>query len=139
MRRLLVLIAILAMVLLGASPAAAHAETVTYVDKHPGDGTDAQVRNYHWADRTLTVVDRTRDPAWRAASADAVRVWNDVGARLELTTATGGSGCNFSNDIIPVCEENLSGGAAGGASWRVSAGHITGARIQVDTADFSPS
>lgn len=59
----------------------------------------------HWrsGERTLTVVDRTGDPAWEQASRWAVARWNEAGADVHLRWSSGNGVCVPGGTRIGVC------------------------------------
>lgn len=62
----------------------------------------------HWSrgQRSLTVVDRTRDPAWEEATRWAVARWNESGTDLRLTWTVGSGTCDYTGTTIGVCPES---------------------------------
>ncbi|MGH9282667.1 MAG: matrixin family metalloprotease [Acidimicrobiales bacterium] len=61
----------------------------------------------HWAtpERSLTLVDKTGDPAWHEASRHAVEVWNAAarGTDLRLTWTAGTGSCAPSEEGVAIC------------------------------------
>lgn len=63
----------------------------------------------HWrsGQRSLTLVDRTGDPEWQAATRWAVDRWNESGSGLRLTWAEGRGPCEYSGTVVGVCATTL--------------------------------
>jgi Matrixin len=60
----------------------------------------------HWAaaDRNLTIVDRSGDPAWHHAILAAVATWTAGGSALRLTLTTAAGPCAQQRDHIEYCQ-----------------------------------
>ena len=69
---------------------------------------DASPAFGHWpsGQRSLTVLDRTGDPEWQAATRWAVDRWNEAGADLRLSWAAGKGSCGYSGTTVAVCLES---------------------------------
>jgi hypothetical protein len=97
----------------------------------PG-GATAAPSFAHWSQRSLTISDRTGDPAWQQATRRAVDTWNGVGAGVHLTWIEGGVGCEAEGTTIPVCRDILRPDwKAAAAMYDAPDGHLGGARIRV--------
>jgi len=101
---------------------------------------DASPAFGHWpaARRSLTVADRTGDPAWQEATRWAVARWNESGTDLRLTWTAGSGTCGYAGTTISVCPETSKGlGSLGtlhlqGAADQQRRGeHARGALVQV--------
>lgn len=101
---------------------------------------DASPAFGHWPrdQRSLTLADRTGDPAWEEATRWAVARWNESGADLRLTWTVGSGTCGYAGTTIGVCPESSeqlgSVGTLhlqGAADQRRSGEHVRGALIQV--------
>ncbi len=66
---------------------------------------DAGPDHSHWPSdkRTLTIVDRTGDPAWRQASQWAVARWNEAQTGYHLSWSAGSGPCRYEGNRISVC------------------------------------
>lgn len=100
---------------------------------------DHFVGGAHWADRSLTIVDRSGDSNTRAATRNAVDEWNSADANIRLSYdqtsyAPPSEGCNtLEPGVVPVFvggPRNF--GVAGSCG---SAGHNTVGRVVVNFAD----
>ncbi|MDQ6839114.1 MAG: matrixin family metalloprotease [Actinomycetota bacterium] len=57
------------------------------------------------AESHLVVVDGTGDAAWHQAITQGTQSWDDAGARIKLSAASGGAPCRYDGPVIEVCEE----------------------------------
>ena len=103
----------------------------------------------HWPTgrRSLTVADRTGDPAWEEATRWAVARWNESGTDLRLAWAVSSGGCGSTGATIGVCPKSSEQLGSlgllhlqGAADQRRSGEHVRGALIQVcSDCGLSPS
>ncbi len=115
----------------------AQAEPPHTTENEPGDVSEKDHGDHHWADRTLTFIDYTGDK-YAPALARAAKLWNDVSANVRLVAVDGGEvrrDCGTSGttgDTIPVCLFSPTDNTVGYASWGFDgSGHTVRGAINI--------
>ena len=82
---------------------------VLMLDQSMAAAFDRYLAVPHWRsdERSLVVVDRTRDRAWNEATRHAVDTWNrsSSGTGLRLTWSSGTGACQAGGNRIDICQE----------------------------------